>query len=125
MVLEVVITFALFAAPAIGLIAVAMLLIVYSIELHRLEPNESCACLGELFNAPDRVAAIRRNLLLLAASVTLGASYAVGLLAVAPLSQSTIGVAAVVAAAVTAGQARGALVRSVSTTHQMPRGRGS
>jgi hypothetical protein len=123
-VLEAACVVALLAAPTLGLFAVAMLLIVYAIELRRLRPDEGCACFGELFTAPDRAAAIGRNLILVAASLALGATYGVGLLEIAPLSSSTIGVVAVVAAALTAGQARGALLRSVSTNHPMSRGRG-
>jgi hypothetical protein len=123
-VLEVAIVAALFADPAIGLIALAMLLLVYTAELRRLQPQESCACLGDLFIAPDRAAAIRRNLFLFATSLALGAGYVAGLPQVAPLSEATIGVAAVIAAAATAGQARSALARSVSN-YSMPGGRRS
>lgn len=124
MIIEVATVIALLAVPVLGLFVVSLLLVVYAVELRRLRPGESCACFGDLFTASDRAAAIRRNLILLAASVALGASYGAGLLEIAPLSQPTIGIAAVAAAAMAAGKARAALLRSVSTTPPMPRGRG-
>jgi hypothetical protein len=84
---------ALVLVPTAGLAAGSCLLLLYTVELTKLRPDETCGCFGRVFDAGSRYEAILRNLVLatlaagiLAYCVATGTSFG-------PLSQRSLGAA--------------------------------
>lgn len=96
------ITTVLLIQPAFGCLSAGALLLAYSLLLGRLAPDESCMCLGELFDARSRAGAIRRNVGLGVAAAMLGVADLAGLIGFAALSQAVVGIALILGAAAAA-----------------------
>lgn len=90
---------ALLFRPAIGYAALAVLAVFYVASMRRLSPDDACNCFGSAFRSPSRRSAMVRNGVIAAVSAIGASLYATSAVAVAPASQTTIGVTLVLAAA--------------------------
>jgi hypothetical protein len=112
---ELVVIGALLVWPAVGFVAVSVLLALYSLELSSLDPDLPCNCFGEVW--PTRTAtAMKRNVSLAVLAASGGVLYATELVSVAPVSQRTVGIALVVITGATAGELRRRLMGSAAYT---------
>jgi Methylamine utilisation protein MauE len=88
-------------APASGYGLAVVLLAFYTAEVRRLRPDQDCNCFGATV-ATDRAGALRRNLVLLLASIAALAGLLSGAVEVATLSQVVVGTALLLLAAISA-----------------------
>jgi hypothetical protein len=113
---ELVVALLLIERPAIGFGAFTALLIGYTSEFRRLDADQPCGCFGEMFDVPDRRAAVRRNAGLVLISAIAGLAYAGGAVAEVPISSKTLGVALVFVAAIGAPVV---MRRTLSASHDV------
>jgi hypothetical protein len=84
---------ALVLVPTAGLAASSCLLLLYTLELTKLRPDETCGCFGHVFDAASRYEAILRNLVLATLAAGILAYCAATGTRVGPLSQRSLGAA--------------------------------
>jgi hypothetical protein len=83
-------------APPAGCAGTAVLLGVYGLALRGLDPDEGCGCFGSTLDA-KRGNAIRRNLVVGLTALTLAVTYLTEALAVAEISQLSLGILLIMA----------------------------
>jgi hypothetical protein len=91
----------LLVSPMAGFGALGALALAYVADLRRLAENEPCNCFGSALRATGRRAAIARNVGIAGVSGVATVLYATSAVTVAPVTQTVIGVALIIAAAVT------------------------
>lgn len=96
--LELAVCATLVVAPPVGFAALALLTITYSFDLRRLPEDTPCNCFGGALKTPNSRTAIWRNGTI-ATTATVGfLLYATGAVEVGSISQTTAGVALILAA---------------------------
>lgn len=84
--------------PPVGLALTIGLLTLYSREMRRLQPEDSCNCFGETLHSTSRRSALVRNGVLGGLGALVLSGYAVGVIEIVSLSQAIVGGAFVVMA---------------------------
>lgn len=95
---ELVLVVLVLIVPAVGLGAMAVLLVGYATALRAIDLDESCACFGEFFEAAGRSGAVLRNALLAAFAGTGSALALAGAVTISAPSDHNVGAALVVSA---------------------------
>jgi hypothetical protein len=90
----------LLLAPAVGFAMLAALASGYAVELRRLARDEPCNCFGSTLRVGSRQTAMVRNILLAAFGVTAAVLYTASAIKIAPISETTFGVALVVSSVI-------------------------
>ena len=103
---ELLVVAALLVHPTAGLVALSVLLIVYTRELRRLPPAAPCNCFGST-RVDAAATAIRRNHVLVGVAAAVAAASLASGGTVAPITQATAGAAAILAATGAATQLAG------------------
>lgn len=101
---EIAVAVLLLVAPPEGLGAALALLLRYSWDLRRLKPQQSCGCFGNFLKA-NSISALRRNVMLAAASGAAFVPAITGWTEPASISQATAGGALAIVAAFAAADA--------------------
>jgi hypothetical protein len=99
-IVEVLVCVALLLRPAAGFASLGVLAIFYAVNLRRLAATDTCNCFGSALKSPSRRAAIVRNVAIAGVAVPASALYGSSAVAVAPVTQTTLGVALLIAAAI-------------------------
>jgi methylamine utilization protein MauE len=99
-ILEAGIAVLLLVSPLAGYGALFALALGYAIDLRRLADDQACNCFGSALQASSRRAVIARNVCIAGVSSVAASLYATSAAGIEPVTQSVIGVALIITAAV-------------------------